>query len=572
MAVTGPAAVIVDGFGFRYAGRTEWAIRNADFRIEPGERTLLTGASGSGKSTLLAAMAGLLGPDAGDAHGAVRIDGRPAVQARDRIGILFQDPDSQLVMGRAGDDVAFGLENRGVAAEDIWPRVRAALDMVGFGYPLDRPTYALSGGEKQRLVLAGAVVAEPGLLLLDEPTAQLDPDGAHLVRATIARLLARREMTLVLVDHDAEPWLPLIDRILEVPFDPTQAGVNQGAPQSKDSNQGVPQSNVSSQGVPDSLGTGELRGVRELARNWRPPEPVLPPRARPSGHQAPPDPSEGHLLPIGSTDGALHSRDDALIRAERAGFSYPDGSPGSQTRSDGRAQARGQARAQARPALAPTDVELLAGTVTAITGPNGSGKSTLGLLLAGLKAPAVGRITASRQLAGDLGDRPPHRWRARDLVQRIGTVFQNPEHQFLTGRVRDELSLGPLRAGAGDRAGHDRAEELLHRLGLTAYADANPFTLSGGQQRRLSVATALATRPTVLILDEPTFGQDPATWAELVSLLTEARDAGTAVCLISHDTRLVRGFADHELRLAPPTIIPPPSIGLDHRQTRGFAE
>lgn len=237
------------------------------------------------------------------------------------------------------------------------------------------------------------------------------------------------------------------------------------------------------------------------------------------------------------------------MRAERAGFCYPG-------------------ETALRPALPPTDVELTAGQVTAITGPNGSGKSTLGLLLAGLKAPTVGRILASSQLAGPLGNRPPHRWLARDLVHRIGTVFQNPEHQFLTGRVRDELSLGPLRAGAGDRAAHDRAEELLVRLGLTAYADANPFTLSGGQQRRLSVATALATRPAVLVLDEPTFGQDPATWEQLVGLLAEARDAGTALCLISHDARLVTGFADHELRLG----LLPSSTAVDHRKTGGSSQ
>ena len=312
-----PSSVTVDGFGFRYSGRTEWAVRDAAFRIEPGERILLTGASGSGKSTLLAAMAGLLGPDAGDARGAVRVDGRPAVQARDRIGILFQDPDSQLVMGRAGDDVAFGLENRGVPVDDIWPRVRAALDAVGFGYSLDRPTHALSGGEKQRLVLAGAMVAGPGLLLLDEPTAQLDPDGAQLVRATIARILASREATLVLIDHDAQPWLSLIDRVLEVRFDPNQGtpatlgtyqgaapdslhpseghllsiGSTQGALESKDSSRCVPESVDANQGARESIGTGQRRGVRELTPGWRPAVPVLPPRPQQSAHQAPNHPA-----------------------------------------------------------------------------------------------------------------------------------------------------------------------------------------------------------------------------------------------------------------------------------------
>ncbi|CAN5264419.1 ABC transporter ATP-binding protein [soil metagenome] len=507
----GPVRVVVDGFGFRYAGRTEWAIRDAEFRIEPGERILLTGPSGAGKSTLLAAMAGLLGPDAGDARGSVRVDRTPAAQARERVGILFQDPDSQLVMSRAGDDVAFSLENRGVSADEIWPRVREALDAVGFGYALDRSTHALSGGEKQRLVLAGAIVSEPGLLLLDEPTSQLDHEGARLVRDAVARILARRETTLVLIDHDAGPWIPLIDRVLEVHFDATQ---------------GTPATLGTYQGAPESVQIGPERseGIRELNRSWRPSVPALP--VRNPSH----DPSPDHP-----------------VRAERAGFSYPGDEA-------------------ARPALAPTDVELTAGQVTAITGPNGSGTSTLGLLLDGPKAPAGGRVVASPKLAGPLGDRPPHRWRARDLVHRIGTVFQNPEHQFLAGRVRDELSLGSLRAGAGNHAAHDRAEELLARLGLTAYAEANPFTLSGGQQRRLSVAAALATRPGVLILDEPTFGQDQVTWEELLRLLAEARDDGAALCLISHDTRLVAGFADHELRLGEPR-----PIHVDHRKREGFS-
>ena len=134
------------------------------------------------------------------------------------------------------------------------------------------------------------------------------------------------------------------------------------------------------------------------------------------------------------------------------------------------------------------------------------------------------------ELRRPAGLREPHRWRAGELVTRIGTVFQQPEHQFLTGRLRDELALGPLRSGSGSRRrpGHG-PRSCSSGSGLTPFADANPFTLSGGQQRRLSVATALATSPQVLVLDEPTFGQDAATWRELVTLLAEQRAAGCAV-------------------------------------------
>jgi energy-coupling factor transport system ATP-binding protein len=380
--------------------------------------------------------------------------------------MLAQDPDSQLVMTRAGDDVAFGLENAGLPADHIWPRVDEALAAVGFPYGRDRPTQALSGGEKQRLVLAGALARRPGLLLLDEPTAQLDGDGAALVRSAVARVVADRGCTLLVVDHDAGPWLPLVDRVVE---------------------------------IVDG-------GLVEHGRDWRPV-----PRAA------------GLRLPEGP-DGP------ALLSAVAAGFTY-----------------RGETLA----ALRPTDAALRAGRALAVTGPNGTGKSTLALLLAGLRAPSAGRVTAADELARGVrrGLPEPHRWRAGELVTRIGTVFQNPEQQFLTGRLRDELALGPLRSGEHAAAARATADALLERLGLTAFADANPYTLSGGQQRRLSVATALATSPRVLVLDEPTFGQDAATWRELVTLLAEQRARGCAVAVVTHDADLVDVLADDRLIL-----------------------
>ena len=466
------------GFGVRHASRRAWALTGVDLVVEPGERVLVTGASGSGKSTLLAAAAGILEAEGTEVAGRLTIDGSDPPSARDRLGLLMQDPDSQLVMTRAGDDVAFGLENAGLPPEVIWPRVDSALRAVGFGYGRDRPTQALSGGEKQRLVLAGALARQPGLLLLDEPTAQLDRDGARLVRDAVTAVVADRASTLLVVDHDAEPWLPLVDRVVEL--------------------------------VPG--------GAREHGPGWRPA-----PR------------TAGLLLPA-APDGPV------LVTAEAAGFSY---------------------RGVPETALPPTDAVLRGGRVLAVTGPNGSGKSTLALLLAGLRPPTCGGVRAADELAagarrprrwgrwGRVDPEPvrePHRWRAADLVTRIGTVFQHPEQQFLTGRLRDELALGPLRSGGHATAARATAEDLLERLGLTALADANPYTLSGGQQRRLSVATALATSPRVLVLDEPTFGQDAATWRELVTLLAEQRARGCAVVTVTHDTDLVDVLADDVLR------------------------
>ena len=188
--------------------------------------------------------------------------------------------------------------------------------------------------------------------------------------------------------------------------------------------------------------------------------------------------------------------------------------------------------------LSYPDLTVRAAEALAVVGPNGSGKSTLALALGGLLKPAAGAVVTR------WGERP-HRWRAAALAGRIGSVFQNPEHQFVTNSVRHELALGgtPL----------ERVDELLSRLRLDKLAGANPFTLSGGEARRLSVATALAARPELLLLDEPTFGQDRRTWSELVALLGQLRDDGHGIVTVTHDPDVVTVLADRTLTLDPPS-------------------
>src|SRR4029453_10986330 len=174
--------------------------------------------------------------------------------------------------------------------------------------------------------------------------------------------------------------------------------------------------------------------------------------------------------------------------------------------------------------------QVRSGQALTITGPNGSGKSTFALTLAGLLQPVEGKVSATVDLSEGAGI-DPYKWKAEQLIARIGTVFQEPEHQFVTGKVLDELMFGPKHLGHGG----EPVDELLERLRLTHLVDANPYTLSGGEKRRLSVATVLAAHPKVLVLDEPTFGQDANTWAELASFLSELLDAGTAVVSVTHD-------------------------------------
>lgn len=201
------------------------------------------------------------------------------------------------------------------------------------------------------------------------------------------------------------------------------------------------------------------------------------------------------------------------------------------------------------PRLAPADLSVRAGEALAVLGPNGAGKSTLALLLGGLLRPGTGTATATAALTGRDAGTPPHRWRAPALAGRIGSVFQDPEHQFVTGTVFDELALGPRRTGQPEAAVKATVDTLLERLRLAKLARANPYTLSGGEARRLSVATALATAPRLLICDEPTFGQDRRTWRELVDLFAELRDAGHGVVTVTHDPDFVAALADRTVTL-----------------------
>ena len=189
--------------------------------------------------------------------------------------------------------------------------------------------------------------------------------------------------------------------------------------------------------------------------------------------------------------------------------------------------------------MSDASLTLRAGAATAVVGGNGSGKSTLALMAAGLLAPTAGRVVAA-----DRPGQPMHRRRPASLVRAVGTVFQNPEHQFLTSTVRGELALAPARLGWASPRVAARVDELLDRLELTALAEANPFTLSGGQKRRLSVATALSAAAPVLVLDEPTFGQDARTWSALADLLDAVRDDGHALLIVSHDEEFVARVAD----------------------------
>ncbi|UDF13004.1 ATP-binding cassette domain-containing protein [Antiquaquibacter oligotrophicus] len=448
-----------------------------DLRIDAGERVLLLGSSGSGKSTLLQAIAGVLGDDEGESVGELLVGGRDPREARGTVGLVLQDPDSQVMLARVGDDVAFGCENLGVPRDEIWNRVSEALEAVGLDVPLDHPTTALSGGQKQRLALAGVLAMRPGILIFDEPTANLDPDGVKQVRDAVTRVAETTGATLVIVEHRVAVWRDLVDRVVVLSAD----------------------GGVLADGAPDRV-LGDRGAELADAGIWVPEFPPTVPVRR---------------------------RGDSSVLESATGLAV--------------GPARGVIVAD------EIDLRVESGRVLAITGANGAGKSTLGLTLGGL-IPALGGTLDASPLAGGLSAQP-YRWASRELLTRVGTVFQDPEHQFLARTVRDELLFGPRLLGYPDADLEAIADDLLARLRLERLQRANPFTLSGGEKRRLSVATVLATKPRMLVLDEPTFGQDRTTWIELVGLLNTLADDGTGIVAITHDAELVDSIADDVYRM-----------------------
>ncbi len=441
-----------------------------------GACLLVVGPSGSGKSTLGLALAGLIPREIpGDWEGSLTVDdtetrsfGPGALAAR--VGLVFQDPSRQIVMDRTADDTAFGLENRAWAPPAMHRRVPEALASVGLGGQDRRFARALSGGQQQRLALAGVLAPRPGVLVLDEPTANLDPAGVAAFDDRLGAIRTTRSTTVVLIEHRASVAWPSADIVLALGAD----------------------------GRPIAVG---------------PPAWVL---AEHRDRMA----AEGIWLP-----------DEGIDRADRRSVTGMTGEEAI------RASSLTYGYERAAPVIRGVDLVIRGGDRVALVGPNGSGKSTLARLVVGLLRPDEGSIR--------LFGHDPSRYPAAAFADLVGFVFQEPERQFLTHRVRDEIELGldPERVAG--------AVAFMERIGLplSTFGDRSPYRLSGGEQRRLSLATALIRRPSVLVLDEPTFGQDRHGHETLVAILREQVAEGTGLVIATHDERLVAELAGRVIRL-----------------------
>jgi len=466
------------GLTWQPVGRSAPTLDRVDLRLAPGERVLLAGASGSGKSTLLRALAGLLDETEGDLGGQVLL-GDDDPQARPgAVGLLLQDPCSSVVAEHAGRDVAFGPENRAEPPATVRARVPRALGAVGFPYGADRPTVALSGGEGARLALAGALALDPAVLLLDEPTAMLDPAAAARVVEAVLDAAATTGATLVVAEHQLGPWLDVCDRLV-----------------------------------------------------------VL---------------DRGRVLADGPVDVVLREQSEALLAAGVWVPGAPDPAPllvDLPVREPAAAGLRWSALAVAAPdgrvLLGDAGGGLATGDGLAVVGPSGAGKSTLLRVLAGLDRPVAGEVDV-RDAAGwtPLADVARG---STALARRVGWAPQDSEAAFTARTVLEEVRATAAALRADDPHADDpharaadeaRADLLLDALGLADLRDESPHALSGGEQRRLVLAAAVAHAPGLLLLDEPTVGQDRQTWAAVAGVVDAVRRSGAAVVATTHDPRL----------------------------------
>lgn len=503
----GAPALAVEGLRLRYPHEGRVVLKGVDLVLRRGEVKLLLGPSGAGKSSLALTLNGLIPHQMeGDLRGRVLVNGAPTTETTlaaltSQVGMLFQDPEAQIAALTVADEVAFGMENLRLPPAQMPPRVEEALGRAGLQGLEGRSTSALSGGQKQRLALASTLAMGVGVLVLDEPTANLDPAGTSDFFKLLSSLKAEG-VSVLIIEHKLDELVEQVDSIAVLDWE----------------------GKIALDGPPRQV-LAEGRAILEQLGVWLPQVCELANRLLDNGLALEPYPItigeavsalEPLVRPIGqpSTAGQVELvKRHPLIGIHSLSYRYPQGEY----------------------ALCDVSLEIQEGDFYALLGPNGSGKTTLAKHLVGLIQPQAGFIT----LAGeDLARIPPAL-----LSKEAAYVFQNPEHQFVALTVYDELAYSLRALKLPEAEVRTRVERLIGEFGLEQHSRSNPFSLSQGQKRRLSVATMLALEPKVLILDEPTFGQDRENAARIMRELQRLNAAGVTIVMITHDMKLVGEYA-----------------------------
>ncbi len=510
--------------GYRYPGSRETALRDVSIEIAPGERVLIAGPTGSGKSTLLRVLSGLV-PHllGGELTGSALVAGAdtrtvaPHDLASRGVALVAQDPAETFVADRVAAEVAFGPESLGLAAADVDARVADALSAVELDVGERRRVRELSGGEQQRVAIASALAMRPSVLLMDEPTAHLDEPTARGILHLVARLARERGMTLVLAEHRLGIAAGLVSRALVI----AEGRVILDG----DARQVLGDPAVAALGVPVPRTVAVARAL-----DLPPPVPLVPEELAPRLRAL-----------AGAVAGrpAVEARSEAL-RFDGVTFAYPGA---------------------ATPAVRSISFTIGAGERVALVGPTGSGKSTIARLALGLRRPDAGEAT----LAG----MSTRRTRTSRLVRSGGLVLQDPVRQLIGERVEDEIASGLGHLPAAERWA--RVEQEIARFGLAGLRGRHPLTLSEGERRRVVLAAATARHPAVLVLDEPTLGQDARQRDELARLVAELARSGTAVLVISHDPEFVNDACERALVLRQGALVADVAIGGEPETVRAMA-
>ncbi|MBM7868093.1 ATP-binding cassette domain-containing protein [Heliobacterium gestii] len=543
----------IDHLTYLYPEQKEPTLRIDGLAIEEGEFILVAGESGSGKSTLVRALAGLVPRFYGGRFGGeLRYRGRqlidlPRQELAREVGIVFQDPEKQLVMTEAEAEIAFGLENLGLPPEEMAARIAEVMTFFQLASVKGREIWTLSGGQQQKVAIASVLAMQPRVLILDEPTSQLDPAAAEEILSFLKRLNEDLAMTIILVEQRLERCFHLADRVLymeggAVAFDGSPGEMAQwGAERSLPVAPPVARffAGMGLSPVPITVKAG-----RKALRVLLPQQGAQDHLPTTSGNITEAAPISASAVSAPSADTADDSRSGkanqlkasprqgAMVSLERIWFNYANGWE----------------------ALQDVTLNASPGDFVALLGPNGAGKSTLLRLIAGLIKPGRGRRSLFTEMQGsgmnqaDLTGSIMKRAKTGHPVSggRIGYLAQNPNDYLLQDTVEAEVAFGRRNFGLPDDG---TVEGLLQELHLEAYRSVHPRDLSGGERQRVAIAAVLATEPALLLLDEPTRGMDVRLKEELGALLRRRADAGACVILVTHDVEFVARYAARALRL-----------------------
>ena len=506
-----PGIVELANVSFYFEGEDAPVLKNLSFDMKEGSFNILVGPGGSGKSTLCNLFNGRI-PHLihGRMEGRVLVEGVCTADAemKDlacRVGYVFQDPESMFATLSVEDEIAFGPENLLFDKETIQRTVDDLLELTGIGQYRRNLVWNLSGGQIQKLGLAAVLAMKPGVIILDEPTANLDPVATRQVHELILKL-REENITVLLVTRELDDFMARADQVLvldkgslvaaDAPYallkkhGALMASLGIWLPETVEIGLALADAGFALDRIPITL--EETVDLMESLGMLRPGEVLRAP-----------------------VRNAYASTEPPLIEGKELKFCYSEDYY----------------------ALKGVSLEIHRGEMLAVVGRNGAGKSTLAKLLIGLNRCREGDLR--------LFGRPSSAWKVPDLANHISLVFQNPEHQFLTDTVAEEIDYSLQSKGVFDPdeivAGRN---EILARLELTDEQELHPFALSAGKKRRLGVATMLVGDPKVLIVDEPTYGQDREMTTTLMKLMTDIKERGVSVVMISHDMRLVEEYAD----------------------------